>query len=544
MPQQDEKQLVSEIQKKLDSVDDKAYQMQWYLNIAYYVGKQWIAYDQVNKRLFEPPKDPWKVRLVANRIQPIVRTELAKITKNKPIMDVVPASDDEDDINAAKLGDKVIDWLEYELKLQSKDRKNVTWGITCGMGYVKPFWNINKGVELEPGTRQGDVDACIVSPFEIKFDPTAKEWSEVKWFCHEKVRDIDYIKEVYGVEVKPEQGLVNTNIYEAQLKNLNNSWNTSTYKPVENSAMVREYWELPSTKHPLGRRITIASDKVLLYEEDIGFGENDKSERELPLFPFIHIIVPGRVHGMSVIENLIPIQREYNKSRSQVIEAKNLMANPQWLVPNNCLVSDITEEPGGEIFYNPSIGKPEKTQPGNIGIDVYKNIEQCIEEFYFISGQQEVSHGSAPPGVTSGVAIGFLQEQDDTKIAPSIWNFIECKRAYMSYLLKMIKYKYDVPRTIKLVGKDKETEVIEFMGSDLTSTDVRLQDSSMFEQSKSAKRQFVFDLIKSGVLNPQMHQGIILKMLDMGLTDELLREIAPIQPPIPEMGGINPLPPL
>ncbi len=524
-----EKDIVSEIQKKLDSVDDLAYHMQNYLNIAYYAGKQWIAYDQTNKRLFEPPKEPHKVRLVANRIQPIVRTELAKLTKNKPIMGVIPASNEDDDIKSAKIAGKVCEWLEYELDLQTKDRENGLWGLTCGMGFIKPFWNIGKGDMIQDpddGTqlKLGDVDVDVVSTFELKWDPSAKKWSEVKWICHEKPRDVDYVKEVYGVEVEPEKGILNTNLYEGQLRNLNSNWTTTSYKPMENAVMVKEYWEKPTKKYPKGRRVTIANDKVLLHEEDIGFGPEDNTERELPFFPFIHIKIPGRVHGQAIIENLIPIQREYNKSRSQIIENKNLMANPIWLAEEGAFVEDPTDMPGSIVEYHKGFNKPEMTQPTSIGADVYKNIEQCIEEFFFISGQQEVSHGSTPPGVKSGVAISFLQEQDDTKMGPSIANFIECKQNYMSYMLKMIRYKYDIPRTIKVVGQNKEVEVIEFMGSQLTSTDVRIQEGSMFQQSRAAKQEWIFNLIGSGVLNPVQDKQIILKMLELGTVDELYDE--------------------
>ena len=523
------KEYVKHVLDKTENVDNLAYHLQWYLNIAYYAGKQWIAYDTVNKRLFEPPKEPHKVRMTINRVQPIVRTELAKITKNKFVMEVVPASNEEKDIDSSRIGDKVLEWIEYELDLQNRDRENALWGLTCGMGFVKPFWNSNKGDEVpdvETGEvmKQGDVDIDIVSPFECKWDQTAKKWSEVKWFSHEKARSTDYVKEVYGVEVEAEAGLVDTNIYESQLKNLNTNWSTSSYKPLENSVRVIEYWELPTPTYPKGRRITIAGEKLLFYDEDIGFGNEDKTERELPFFPFFHIKIPGRVQGMSIIENLIPVQREYNKSRSQVVEHIQLMANPKWLVEVGSLASEITDAPGEIVEYYKGFEKPNQSNPKPMGDEIFKNLSDCVEEFQFISGQQEVSHGSTPPGVKSGVAIQFLQEQDDTKLGPTISNFIDCKRNYMSYMLKMIRYKYIEPRVIKIVGENKKVETIEFMGSDLTSHDVRVQEGNMFMQSKAAKQEWIFNLINAGILNVERDKQIILKMLELGLTDELYNE--------------------
>lgn len=522
----EEKNLIKEVEDKLDQVDQLANTMQWYLNIAYYVGQQYLAYDKTTKKLYEPPKDPTDIRLVANRISPIIRTELAKITKNKPIMTVIPASSEDEDINAAKIGEKIMEYLEYELDLQAKDRELIRWGLTCGTGFVKPYWKDSKGQKVKhPETgevfRTGDVEIDVVSPFELKFDQSANSWSDVNWVCHIKVRTVDYVKEVYGKEVQPESGLISTNIYEAQLKNVNTNWSTNSYKPIDNSVQVKEYWEKPCTKYPKGRRITLANGVLLYYEEDIGFGRKDDDDRELPFFPFHHINIPGRVYGQSMIEHLIPIQREYNKSRSQIIKNKNLIANPQWLVEDGAVVEEITNSPGGIINYRKGFSPPILSQPASIGADVYKNIDQCIEEFYFISGQNEVSHGAAPTGVKSGVAIAYLQEQDDTKLGPTIQNYIDCKRNYMQYLLRLIRYKYDIPRTIRIVGKNNKVEVIDFVGSQLSSTDVRLQEGSMFQQSRAAKQEFIMQLVQMGVLNTQTDKQQILQMFELGTIDSL-----------------------
>lgn len=524
-----EAELVKYVKNKVDSCDMNDYRNQWWLNIAYLTGKQWVTLDPQTRQLIEPPKEPWEVRLVANRVQPIVRTELAKITKNKPICEVTPASNESNDIDAARAAEKICQWLEYELGLQNIDREVALWGLSTSIGFIKPFWNPNKGdMLIDPETGEevytGAPDADVLSPFDVKFDMGATSWKNVRWFYHEVVRDVDEIYEKYGVKVEPEDNLYVTNTYDSKLRNLNSFGGVSNNTKAKNSANVIEYWELPSKQHKNGQRITICKDKVLYYLEDIGFGKEDDTERQLPLFPYIHINVPGRVIGMSTVEQLIPVQREYNKSRSQIIQHKNLMCNPKWLVEENSINTDITDMPGEIVEYKKGFSAPIMSQTSPIGVDVYKNIEQCIEEFYFISGQQEVSHGSTPPGVKSGVAIRFLQEQDDTKLGPSIANYIDYKNGYMSYFLKMLRYKQDIEKTINITGKDNSIEALTFKGSDITSTAVRVQEGSMFQQSKAAKQQHVLDLITSGVLNPQMDRNIIMRMLELGLTEDLYDE--------------------
>jgi len=514
-----------DVQKKLDSVDNLPYEMQSYINIAYYAGKQWLIWDSGNKRLMEAPKAPGQTRYTGNRIKKIVRTELSKIFKNKPIMQVIPASNNDDDIDASQIGDKVVEWMEYEYNLRGRDKKLATWGLTTNIVFMEPYLDMSLGEDIQdPETgewmKSGDVNFDIVSLFECKFDPAAKEWDEVRWFCKMKPKDVDWIKEVYGIEVKPEKGIEEANIFESQLRNINANWNSTTGKEMTNHAIVKEYWEMPSSKYPKGRRITTAGDKVLDYVEDIGFGEEDTTKRILPFFPFIHINIPGRVQGQSIIEDLIPIQREYNITRSKIIEYQKKQAG-KWVVQEESLTSDITDNDQQIIEYQAGFEAPRLVQPGNLSSDTYKNLEQLIEEFYFISGQQEVTHGATPPGVTSGVAIQFLQEQDDTVMAPTIENYIDCKQKYMSYALKIIRFNYKYERTLKLVGKNKEVELLSFIGSQLTSTDVRIQEGSMFQTSKAGKQQWIMNLVQSGLLNPQADKEMIFKMLELGIDDDL-----------------------
>lgn len=527
----DEKELTSFVTEQLTKCKRDDVELQSYLNISYFLGKQWVKVDKSSNQIFEPPREPWQVRMAINKVQPIVRTEYAKITKNKFAMFVNPATSDDSDIRSARVAEKLVEWLEYELSLQEKDRENCLWGLCTGISFVKPFWNPNKGRGFEDGEgnamHEGDVDCCVVPLFELKFDSACSKWADVNWACHEKIRTVDYIKDVYGVEVSPEEGLVSSNLYDAKLLSLSTSGQGVEYKTLADSAIVHEYWEMPTSKYPLGRRITTCGDKVLLYEEDIGFGPDDDSPRELPFFPFCHINVPGRLYPTCLVEQLIPIQREYNRSRSQIIEHQNLCANPILFTPKGCLDEEPTNEPGQIVEYN-IVGKdPWYLNPPSIGTDVYKNIDILDGEFEFVSGQHETSHGSTPAGVTSGTAIGFLQEQDDTKLGPTIANFISCKQKYMRYLLKMVQKLYDVERTLRIAGDNKRVETVSFKGADLTSIDVRVNEGTMYQTSKAAMQDFVIKMVQYGLLLPtnERDRQLIMKVLEFGIIDDVYSEM-------------------
>lgn len=517
----DEKQLVTYVDDRVTNGKHNTLDLQNYINLAYFVGQQWIAVDPNNKQLYVPPKKSSEIRYTANKIQPIVRTEFAKLIKNKPICNVVPFSSNDDDIQAAHLGEKVCQAMDFQMDLAEADKELIMNGLCFGISWIKPFWNQSLGVDLG-GVHEGDVDKDIVSSFELIWDTSAKKWSEVKWCCHLKTRTVDYVEEVYKKKVAPEKGISSSNIFDTKLQNLNNLSGIQ-YKEEKNSVIVKEYWEKPSSKYPKGRRITVANGVLLLELDDIGFGPEDKTERQLPFFPFIHIIIPGRVAGQSIIENLIPVQRERNKSRSQIIKNKDLIGSPPWVAEEDSLVSEIEGEAGEIVYYSAEAkNPPHMEQPPSMSSDVYKNIDQCDEEMFFISGQGEASHGALPDGQKlSGVGLSILQEQDDTKLSPTTQNFERCKAQYMSYILKIIRFKYDFERTVKFSGKNNKFESVTFKGSDLSSTDVKVVAGSALPQSKAAKQDFVFSLIDRGVLNPQNDQQKILNLLELGTSDSL-----------------------
>lgn len=522
---------MSLLKQRLDQGKGQINNAQNYINLSYYIGKQWIHWDPTNKRVYEAKPVSGKSQFTANRIKKIVRTELAKIMKNKPIMTCIPASNEEDDIRAADVADKVISYLEHTHELnQMVDKRAIMWGLTTEAGYVHPYWNVGGGqtiLDEQTGEeiKLGVEGIDVLSPFQLILDPDANSWDELKWAIKPKVRSIKYVKDVYNKEVLPDADVIENGI-SRQLDSLYESYGQKTKEKSKDQVTIYECWEMPDKENPKGRRWAIAGDSCLYTEHDIGFGEEDDTDRILPFFPFINIEIPGRIQGQSIIEDLIPLQREYNKSRSQIIDNADYMANPTWVVQDGAVddESDIPTGSGGVFIYNSGFNVPVRDQPSSLGADVYKNLEALQDEFYFISGQQEVSHGSTPTGVTSGVAIGYLQEQDNTVIAPTISNFIQCKQGYVGYLLKIIKFKYDEPRTLQIVGKNNEVDLMEFKGSDLRSTDVIIQEGSMYAESKPARQQWIMNLIQAGVLDVVEHRDTIVQMLDIGNVDQIYDE--------------------
>jgi hypothetical protein len=107
MTKKTEKEIITTIQGWKEECKRNRTQVeaQWNLNLAFYAGKQNVSsmISPLAGGRLSPTKAPyWRSRAVFNHIRPLMRTELAKLTSQKPTVTVVPASNDDADIFAAE----------------------------------------------------------------------------------------------------------------------------------------------------------------------------------------------------------------------------------------------------------------------------------------------------------------------------------------------------------------------------------------------------------------------------------------------------------
>src|SRR5881394_2237250 len=93
-----------------------ATERQWYMNLAFFFGKQNVVMQRpqtgglglgVSNRLWTPPAPYFRSRPVINRIRPTIRSELARLTSQKPNASIVPASAEDRDMFAAMAGEQI-----------------------------------------------------------------------------------------------------------------------------------------------------------------------------------------------------------------------------------------------------------------------------------------------------------------------------------------------------------------------------------------------------------------------------------------------------
>lgn len=501
----------------------------WYINLAFYNGYQYHDWRSVNGKegLQEEPNPAGLPRITVNRIEPIIRTEVAKTTSGQPSASVVPASNDEDDLLAANAAEQLWQSIYDKTRFQTNVLQPAEfWRAITGNGFIKSYWDPNVEIKtpvtdvdpltMEKVVRQevtskGDVQFEALSPFHLFVPDLAQEDIEKQPYIFTVyTKSEEWIKQNFG-SVLPKNftptKVSASDIEDAALMDLRGVDNA---RP--DSVLVIEMWVKPGgCKYlPKGGLVTIVDDEIVQYS-DSGI---PYSHGEYPV-AHLHGIQNGKFYRRSVVKSLIPLQREYNRVRSQIIHAKNLMAKPQMMYQDGSVdPRKITAKAGVWIPVRPGFQYPTPVPIQPLPNYVLQEVQQLATDFEDLSGQHQISKGSAAPGVTAATALAYLGERDDAYLT-TIFNSIEAgieKLARQSLAL-FVQY-VQTARLIKTVGNDGSYDAMMLSGADVASgTDIRVESGSALPTSKAARQSLITEWMKMGFIAPE--QG--LKVLEMGM---------------------------
>lgn len=473
---------------------------QWYANLAFYFGKQNVVpilQQGVGYRLQTPKAPYWRARPVINKVRPMIRKEIAKVTASHPTAYVIPASSEDEDLFAAQAAEQLWQSIYDAKKVQRVIRKAQFWTSICGTGFIKNWW---EPTAVDPlNNIPGDIKIMHETPYHIGvLDLREEEIENQPVVIHTQVKSLEWAQATYDPELA--QNITATSRGESVI-------DSGFLKLIgvndvpKDSVEVFEAWVKPGQfkDHPKGCMVTIVGGQLVQYWEGWPYDHN--------LYPFAKMdhIPTGQFYGESVVTDYIPLQKEYNRTHGQIIEAKNRMAKPQLLAAQGSInPAQVTTEPGQVITYKLGFPPPSPLPLTALPSYVLEELDRLQADMDEISAQHEVSKGGTPPGVTAATAISYLQEQDDTMLAQTIESleFGVEKIAKMS--LNYVQQYWSAGRMVKTTGADGAFDVVLLKGADLEgNTDIRIERGSALPTSKAAKQAFVMDLMKMGFIDPQ-----------------------------------------
>jgi hypothetical protein len=565
-----EMHIVSEMQgrfKKRES-EKEALTLAWRLNINFYNGFQFTEIDQFVGDVFTTPRlTEYEERKVFNEIAANIEARQAVLSKRRNNMKNRPASTSSEDRSSAMIGNRVLASTKRRLGMNDlQTESNLMAGVT-GTAVWKTVWDSSAGItigiaEYEADEndikddilysyekqllgmsvntvfkkiKEGDVLTTMHSPFEIFPENVAVPIRNQRRVMHVVLCSPEEVFEKWGV-IEEGKDHETFKILSTQNRDYGGGVNGSIYgnmfavEPIHNVVKVYEEWELPTSRYPNGRLIIVTDDHLLHYGPlPEPLGENDTYI--LPFDVQMSLKTDG-FFGRSVVELMIPLQMNYNDIRNRIQDYINRLCIGVLVVEEGA-VDDIEElrangvAPGTIIETRiGSATRPYFMEMQGLPDDIHKEVNGLLEALDRLSGvSQLIKQSVTPTGVTSGVGIAGIQEQDDTRIGLEAENIKNCLMSVGKKWLILYKNNVKFERIVKDIGKGKngEYEVSQFIGDDLTSFDVYIDTEPEASDTLSQRRQRVVELLNAGLFNDPETGNLsregrakVFELLDLG----------------------------
>lgn len=552
-----EKELIARVEARSPrfpmDANRSVLEARWLRNHHYYNGRSFLVWNESNQRWSD--ESEWDDPYIANLIRPTILRTVAKVTGAKFVPRTAPETAEASNRAAARLGERALMHLWDSVDFQGITERAATNALVMGTGFYKVFWDKASGPDIRMYTddsgellmdavsreeemekemlgqykdiKAGDVGITAVSPFSVipDEDLVDDDMSKCRYITELKLCRRSFLVEMYGETEVKEVSFDDQEEFEMLSEQLKNENSTGTFitescsqeDDMDPRVLCREYYEAPTMEFPEGLRLVVAGGKILSYGPNIHW----KLGLFFPYVPVQYGLDPEKFWKDSLVSQLVPVQEEYNRTRSQIVDNKDRMASPKWLVPKGSELPDgaLVGKEGEIVEFNPTVGAPAMSQPAPLPPYVSEHLQHLINEFQIIAADRDPTQAKTPSSLRSGVAIQLLDEKDRDVLSATMSQVKNAIQKVARMAMVMMGELYDEPRLLKVIGEDGDYDVQSFMGADLKRNyDVRIYVESGAGDSRAGRQSAILDYVQLGILDPTNPEDkrSILKALEFG----------------------------
>jgi hypothetical protein len=504
------------------------------LNMAFYLGFQWVTWDHRMRAYRRPTvdiQDPnTPVRISANKIGSLIRSHIAKLTKNVPEPECRPVSNSDDDVSAARVGTRILAHEMDRLSWNTELQRFLQWPEVIGWGFMHPWWDPNAGdvvgedEDVKEGEDSrifaGEVCLDIVAPFELGVDPSSikPDLSDATWAIRTTTMTRESAWEKYG-KVLTSGGSARSLSQEVHALGAVGQAEPSHMSSGE-WVNVHQLWMKPCRSAPKGCVITWAGteiiDKKLEFPYDHGM---------LPFIQCSQLPGLGTREGRTTTTDLIPLQTDYNDTLSREATIRRQLT-PKLVAAIGQVDPQRITSRVDVLQYMPGVSAtpPHLEMPNAAWAQQFETgMNRDEADMADITGLNEASQGRSAATAAAATTMS-LQEADETKLSISATELSRFIEGVGTHILLLCKQYWEEERTVRVWSDDDVVEAYRYLGSDIDEKlDVHISSESALPRSKSARAQLFMELQARfpGIIDPQM----LLQLLDMPGTDILTKSL-------------------
>lgn len=509
---------------------------EWKLNLEFYKGNQYSFFNKSSRRVETLPTDDgdkprFRIRLVSNQIMPGTSAMVAMLTKTKPTIWATPGTGSQASIRKAQAADDLFEYWWQHFGLHQKLVEALTWSTVTGQGFWKITWDKYASTSmkflLNPETGQpivqddlqdafrfqleqagmdpaefektvylGDIRVEVMGPDRVYLDPYVTVFEDAQFAICKHGMTPEEIKTRWGKEIAPDAFPGESTLVTPFG---NNAMREGGANPQLRNVFIGYF--LPNAANKKGRYVVWTEGPDMILQD----GPWPYPFRQLPLVKFPGVLNPNSVYDEAVVTQARPLQKELNRTVSQIVEYKNLTIKPRVWAPVGSLSQRLTNEPGAVYQFQPVGGlKPEVEKLPSMPPYVFEHLREIQNRLDRLFNLSAVGRGEVPPNVEAGVAIDLLQETAVDVMVPTIdrMNNALCRAGKI--MLHLAKEYYIEPRLGRIMGPGGAVRVREFKNSDIDpGVEFRSEVGSGIPRTRAGREARIKNLVDMQILDPR-----------------------------------------
>ena len=520
----------------------------WFRNILYYMGEQWFEWVRSGLTFQRVMPNANVPTPVSNIIRDYVRSMKSLILNKDFVVSIWPNSNDQDDAEAAEMGETFLRWLEAandEAHLDEKE-KEIIWMVICGTAFDRTFatmendaWAIDKqGVPISTG----DVMSQHISPFNVALDHYGETIRSKRYIGIKSLKPREWVEDTFKLKIGEGAQEGPTVNYERRLATLVanvSPWKgdgldvSDTEHNAEDLVVFKEIEIRPTKDDPHGAYAAMVGDQICFNHRRLPIPMDVDGRWYYTLTEFHYQYVPGRFWADSGVSDLISPQNSINQIDQDLETNRKGIGRPLVIVPTDMNMRRLTKygqsllvlqydamTSGGQ---RPEIARGTPLPPQVLNErDIHRAVAQDAA-----GDPKNVLRGQAPTQQASGIMVDILRDAAEQGHLPDIERFYRSLKRVKRKQLILAQEVYTEERLIKIPDQGGRAKAVAFKGADLrNNTDVRLELSSGAASTKTGQSQVLLKLTETGFfssqsdLDPEYRQDILRRMGLSGFKDK------------------------
>jgi hypothetical protein len=377
---------------------------------------------------------------------------------------------------------------------------------------------------------EGTPKVNVYSPLEIRAEWGANiPWIDKRWIVIRRYLPVEVVKARWGIEVVADStgaagdisggaGALQSMLFGAghfQAVGNNTMGSGDDQSAAESYVTVDTMWEKPTEQtpedqdeeFPAGGRLLIVTPTHVLHDSMRPF----KTKAAGPIQRAQFVQMPGRAGlGSTPLEQMVPIQKTYNRGWAQILEHRNRCTNPILVCDENSGVSDqVTNLPGQKITADFGVSQQPAyyLSPPALPGDVWRTQEMLFDLLMRL-GSISGSDGQAPTDDASGELVAQLRFNSDRPVSIAVRSMAYALAGVADDLVAVLPTCWPADKIITTAGEDNVLRTVSVLPEMWDGhVNVRPDITSAIPESQPARQAKLERWWMQGAFGDPMTQG-------------------------------------